>query len=311
MEKTKKRIVLKKEGGKQMKEIMLKARAKINLTLDVTGKREDGYHTLKMIMQTVALYDGVYLKKIDKPMIKMKTNLEWLPIDERNLAYRAAQLLRDAYHIKEGVFIQLDKRIPVAAGLAGGSADCAAVLFGMNRLFRLRLSEKELMAFALKLGTDIPYCIMRSTALAEGVGEILTPIVPSCPKFHIVLAKLPVSVSTAFIYGNLSLPMMGKHPDTEKMLNCIKNQDIEGIGKNLCNVLETATIPMHPRIQKIKDDLVKMGAEGALMSGSGPTVFGIFKEKDTAKKAASMLRRTYHMKDVFVTEIYNEMKKRG
>ena len=294
-----------------MKEIRLKARAKINLTLDATGKREDGYHTLKMIMQTVALYDGVYLKKIEKPVIKIKTNLEWLPIDERNLAYRAAQLLRKAYDIKEGVFIQLDKKIPVAAGLAGGSADCAAVLFGMNRLFRLGISEKEMMEFGLQLGTDIPYCIMRSTALAEGVGEVLTPIEPSCPKFHVVLAKLPVSVSTAFVYQKLSLETLENHPDTEEMLRCIQNQDVEGIGKNLCNVLETVTIPLYPKIQKIKEDLVKMGAEGALMSGSGPTVFGIFKDKDKAKKAASVVRRTYRIKDVFVTEIYNEMQKRG
>lgn len=294
-----------------MKEIRLKARAKINLTLDVTGKRQDGYHTLKMLMQTVKLYDGVYLKKIEKPVIKMKTNLEWLPVDEKNLAYRAAQLLRDACDIKEGVFIQLEKRIPVAAGLAGGSADCAAVLFGMNRLFSLGLSQKELMGFALQLGTDIPYCLMRGTVLAEGVGEVLTPVTPPCPPFHVVLAKLPVGVSTAFVYQNLTLSGETEHPNTEQMLECIKNQDIGGIGKNLSNVLETVTIALHPKIQKIKEDLMEMGAEGALMSGSGPTVFGIFRNKEQAKKAARFLRRRYRIKDVFVTEIYNELKKRG
>ena len=186
-----------------MKEIRLKARAKINLTLDVTGKREDGYHLLQTIMQTVALYDGIYMKKMEKPEIKLKTNLHWLPTDERNLAWKAANLMRETYGIEEGVFIEIDKRIPVAAGLAGGSTDCAAVLVGMNRLFDLHLSQKKLEELAGRLGSDIPYCVRRGTVLCEGVGEIMTDVEHPCPDCHVVLAKLPVSVSTVSVYKGL------------------------------------------------------------------------------------------------------------
>ena len=177
-----------------MDEIRLKARAKINLTLDVTGKRPDGYHELRTIMQTLSLYDGVYIKRIAKPRIKVKTNLFWLPVDERNLAWKAAELMRKRFGIRDGVFIEIDKRIPVAAGLAGGSADCAAVLVGMNRLYELGLSERQLEGLAGMLGSDIPYCVRRGTVLAEGVGDILKPVEYPCPFCRVVLAKLPVPV---------------------------------------------------------------------------------------------------------------------
>lgn len=294
-----------------MKEIRLKARAKINLTLDVTGKREDGYHTLQMIMQTVSLYDGVYLKRIEKPVIRLKNNLDWLPVDERNLAYRGAKLLQDEFQIKGGVFIELNKRIPVAAGLAGGSTDCAAVMVGMNQLFGLGLSKKELMELGLRLGTDIPYCILRGTALAEGVGEKLTPIYPPCPPCYVVLAKPSVSVSTAFVYKNLKLAEVEQHPNKQEMLNAMKKEDIKAMGKNLCNVLETVTIPLYPIIQKIKLRMVELGATGALMSGSGPTVFGLFAQKERAEAAAERMQREFKLKDVIVTEIFHGTKKRG
>lgn len=182
---------IEKTGGYTVREIRLKARAKINLTLDVTGKREDGYHLLETIMQTVALYDGIYMKKLEKPVIKLKTNLPWLPTDARNLAWKAANLMRETFGIKEGVFIEIDKRIPVAAGLAGGSTDCAAVLVGMNRLFGLGLSEAQLEEVAGRLGSDIPYCIRRGTVLCEGVGEVMTNVAHPCPDCYVVLAKLP------------------------------------------------------------------------------------------------------------------------
>ena len=287
-----------------MKEIRLKARAKINLTLDVTGKREDGYHLLETIMQTVALYDGIYMKKLDQPEIKLKTNLPWLPVDERNLAWKAANLMRETYGIEGGVFIEIDKRIPVAAGLAGGSTDCAAVLVGMNRLFDLHLAETELEELAGKLGSDIPYCVRRGTVLCEGVGEIMTNVEHSCPECHVVLAKLPVSVSTVSVYKGLKWDQVEKHPDTKAMLEAMEEGDVAKMGKLLCNVLETVTIEMHPKIQEIKNRLMELGAEGALMSGSGPTVFALFKDREKARKAAALVKREFALKDSVATRTY-------
>ncbi|MBR4015596.1 MAG: 4-(cytidine 5'-diphospho)-2-C-methyl-D-erythritol kinase [Anaerotignum sp.] len=293
-----------------MKEVRLKARAKINLTLDVTGKREDGYHELRTIMQTVALYDGVYMKKLEKSEIKLKTNLFWLPTDERNLAWKAAALMRERFGIAEGVFIQIDKRIPVAAGLAGGSADCAAVLVGMNRLFGLRLSQKQLEEIGGELGSDIPYCIRRGTVLAEGVGDKLTETPCPCPVCHVVLAKLPVSVSTAAVYKGLRWQEVTEHPDTEGMLQAMAAGDLPKMGGLLCNVLESVTIPMHPTIGKMKGRLLELGALGALMSGSGPTVFALFEEQAMAKAAAMAIRQEFHLRDVLVTKTYRVARER-
>lgn len=288
-----------------MKDIRLRARAKINLTLDVTGKREDGYHLIQSIMQTVSLYDGIYMKRIRKNEIILKSNLAWLPTDNRNLAYRAAELMKAKYGITEGVFIEIDKRIPVAAGLAGGSADCAAVLVGMNRLFELGLSMKELESLAFLLGSDIPYCVQRGTVVSEGVGEILTPVKCPCPMCYVVLVKLPVSVSTASVYRGLNWQSVQDHPDTKGMIQAMAEADITKMGRLLGNVLETVTIPMHPQIAQLKEELVHLGAEGALMSGSGPTVFGLFKEEEDAKKAASTIRKKFGLKEVVATKIYH------
>lgn len=281
--------------------ILLKARAKINLTLDVTGKREDGYHFVKMIMQTISLYDTLLIKKVQKPGIWLKCDVKWLPCDERNIAYKAAALMIETFGIKEGVSISIRKRIPVAAGLAGGSADCAAVIKGMNEIFKLGLDEEKLMELGSKLGSDVPFCIMEGTALAEGTGNILTRI-ESCPELNMVLVKLPVSVSTATVYKNLNCYELPFHPDTEKMLVYIKNKDDEGIASALSNVLETVTIKMHPRIDTIKDKLVEKGALGAVMSGSGPTVFGIFADKQAACEAADSLRSELKLKNVYVVK---------
>ncbi|MDO4530394.1 MAG: 4-(cytidine 5'-diphospho)-2-C-methyl-D-erythritol kinase [Bacillota bacterium] len=287
-----------------MKEIRLKARAKINLTLDVTGKREDGYHLLETIMQTVALYDGIYMKKLEKPEIRLKTNLPWLPVDERNLAYRAAQLMRETFGIKGGVFIEIDKRIPVAAGLAGGSTDCAAVLVGMNRLYELGLSEEELEALAGRMGSDIPYCVRRGTVLCEGVGEKMTNVADPCPRCYVVLAKLPVSVSTVSVYKGLKWDQVEEHPDTQAMLSAMAEGDVKKMGSLLCNVLETVTIEMHPKIAKIKKRLMELGAAGALMSGSGPTVFGLFSDREQARQAAAQVKREFALKEAVATRVY-------
>ncbi len=290
--------------------IKLRARAKINLSLDVTGRREDGYHELRMVMQTINLCDEVYLKKIKKDKISLKSNLRWLPRDERNLAYKAAMLMTKEYHLREGVFIELDKRIPVAAGLAGGSSDCAAVLVGMNRLFDLGLSKKELMQLGLRLGTDIPFCIVRGTALAEGVGEKLTKL-PSCPFYYVLLVKPPVSVSTAFVYQHLDLNEVLSHPDTDGMLKALEESDSAGIAERLHNVLEEVTVPMYPEIASIKREMLLCGAEGALMSGSGPTVFGLFEKEQDAVSAMKKMKNELKYKDVFLTTVFKNNRTKG
>ena len=287
-----------------MNYINLKARAKINLTLDVTGIRDDGYHELKMIMQTVELYDSVYIKKIDKPYVKLKSNLEWLPTDSRNLAYKAAEIIRERYKINKGVFIELRKSIPVAAGLAGGSSNCAAVLYGMNILFGLKISRKKLAEIALELGSDVPYCLMRGTALAEGRGEILTKIAP-CPKAWIVLAKPPVGLSTPAVYKAIDSLNIEYHPDTDGIIKAIKNNDVYEISSKLSNVLEEASIPMCPMIGQIKEKLLLSAAIGSLMSGSGPTVYGIFDDVKKAENAVNVIKDEFKIRDVILTKIFN------
>lgn len=270
-------------------EINLRAYGKINLGLDVTGKRPDGYHEVRMIMQNVSLYDSVQIRMRRAPGIGMQTNLPFLPTGPDNLACRAAKLLMDEFGIEDGLFISLYKKIPVSAGMAGGSSDAAAVLVGVNRMFRLGLSKRELMERGVKLGADVPYCIMRGTALAEGIGEQLTPV-PSMPECHLLLAKPPVSVSTKFVYGNLKADSLPFHPDIDGILDGLERGDLAGIASCLGNVLETVTIPAYPQIQDIKDRMKENGALAALMSGSGPTVFGIFTENGAAEKAGERIR---------------------
>ena len=287
-----------------MKSVVIKARAKINITLDVTGRRDDGYHFVKMLMQTIALYDTVTVKKVPKNGIWVSCDVRWVSRDERNLAYKAAKLIMDNFDIDGGVAINIHKRIPVSAGLAGGSTDCAAVLKAMNMLFELGLSQKELMDLGFKLGSDVPFCVMEGTALAEGLGEKLTPLEP-CPGMDIVLVKLPVSVSTATVYKMLDSEEMTFHPDTERAIAAMKNGDKTAVAASLSNVLEPVTAKMHPRIKDIKAALIKNGALGALMSGSGPTVYGIFEDKRAACRAADRIRSRMNIKCVIVTRTEN------
>lgn len=291
-----------------MKEITLKARAKINLTLDVVGKREDGYHLIETIMQNLKLYDRIYMKPIFKKDIVIKSNLPWLPTDQRNLAYKAVELIKSKYDIDDGVFIQIDKKIPVSAGLAGGSADCAAVLVGMNQLFDLRISRKEMELIGSQLGSDIPYCLRRGTVMAKDIGTELHNL-DQCPHCYVVLAKLPVSVSTVGVYKALDWTSIKTHPNNYKMINAMKNNDIKKMGSLLGNVLEDVTISMHPKIGNIKECLLNNGATGALMSGSGPTVFGLFEDYETAKKASLTVKEQLGIREVYVTEIFQNYQK--
>ena len=266
-----------------MDKLELKALGKINLGLDVLGRRENGYHDVRMVMQTLYLYDQIKMEKTKKPGIELNTNLFYLPVNENNLAYRAADLLMKEFEIKEGVKITLEKHIPVAAGMAGGSSNAATVLFGMNRMFSLGLSQQELMDRGVTLGADVPYCIMRGTVLAEGIGEILTPL-PAMPKCHVLIAKPPISVSTKLVYEKLDSHEITEHPDIDGILKGLKERNLKKIASSMGNVLEKVTIEEYPVIEEIKNVMKKSGALNAMMSGSGPTVFGIFDEKDRAKE---------------------------
>ena len=279
--------------------IVLKSYGKINLGLDVLRRREDGYHEVRMIMQTVGLYDVLTMKKRKDDKIEMTCNLSFLPTDERNLVYKAVKLIKDKYHIKDGVEINLSKRIPVAAGMAGGSSNCAAALKGMNQLFDLGLSIDELCEIGVTLGADVPYCIWGGTALSEGIGEKLSRV-DAMPDCYILIAKPGISVSAAFVYKNLDLPALSKHPDIDGMLECLKEKDLTGICDRLENVLETVTIKEYPIIEKVKKHLMDQGAKGALMSGSGPTIFAIFEDKKTADDAMESLRSIEDIKQAYV-----------
>ena len=281
----------------------MKALAKVNLGLDVIRRREDGYHEVKMIMQTVRLYDRIILEKTQKG-ISMETNLSFLPVNEQNIAYRAAKMLMDEFHIQSGLHIKIDKHIPVAAGMAGGSTDGAAVLYGVNKIFELGLTKRQLMERGVKLGADVPYCIMRGTVLSEGIGEILTPV-SSLPDCHILIAKPPVSVSTKHVYENLKLDKIEKHPDIDGMVEALRIEDLHGVTQRMENVLETVTIPEHPEIQQIKELMIKEGALNALMSGSGPTVFGIFDDREKGMRARDLLRKSSLVRHTYLVRPFN------
>ena len=288
-----------------MRELHIKARGKINLGLDVVRRREDGYHEVRMIMQTVSLFDHIVLRRTEGEEIRMQSHRKlYLPMNEHNLAYRAADLLRTEFGIRDGLDIVLDKRIPIAAGMAGGSADAAAVLYGVNRMYRLGLSEEELRERGVKLGADVPYCLMRGTALAEGIGEILTPLLPA-PNCHVVIAKPPISVSTKWVYGNLNADELTEHPDIDGLIACIREQDLRGLCDKMGNVLETVTIPAHPAIGEIKEMMRNAGAAGAMMSGSGPTVFGLFEDPAAAARCVDEIRKKRCAREVFQTGFYH------
>ena len=278
-----------------MDEIKLKALAKINLGLDVVRRREDGYHEVRMVMQTIHLYDQLLIQKSEAPGIQIHSNLSFLPVNENNLVYKAGKLLMDEFDIHTGVSVELNKHIPVAAGMAGGSTDAAAMLYGMNQLFGLKLKRKDLMERGVQIGADVPYCIMRGTALAEGIGEKLSSLPPmvKCP---VLIAKPAVSVSTKFVYQNLKLNEQTPHPDIDALIT------------DMGNVLETVTIPNYPVIAQIKEQMLKSGAKASMMSGSGPTVFGLFGDEETARRARAEMKASGLAKQVYLTSIYNNRR---
>lgn len=287
-----------------MDSIRLNAMAKINLGLDVTGKRPDGYHELRMVMQMINLYDKIEIIKLETPEIIVETNLSFLPVNENNIVYKAAQLLMNKFHLTQGVRIVLEKHIPVAAGMAGGSSDAATVLYGMNKLFSLGMTKKQMMEEGVKLGADVPYCVLRTTALSEGIGEILTTL-PPMPKCHIVIAKPGISVSTKAVFGKLRVNEIEEHPDIDGIVEAIKAGSLTDIASRLGNTLEEVTIKDYPVIAQIKEEMIAQGALGALMSGSGPTVFGIFDDEKKAKNAYIVLKAGTQARQVFLTKPVN------
>ena len=287
-----------------MESIRLKARAKINLGLDVLRKREDGYHDVRMVMQTIGIYDRLIITRIPEEDIRIKSNLFFLPVNENNLIYKAAKLLKDSFGFAGGVEIDLNKFIPVSAGLAGGSTDAASTLFGINRLFDLGLSTKELMELGVSIGADVPYCVMRGTALAEGIGEKLTAL-PPLPRCWILIAKPPINVSTKLVYESLDMNGVDRHPDIDGLIDAIKRQDINGVCSLMGNVLENVTVPLYPVIESIKNDMMDNGAINAMMSGSGPTVFGIFPDEETILKCQAFLKKKGEARQVYITESFN------
>ena len=288
--------------------VTVEANAKINLTLDILGKRPDGFHEVAMVMQTIGLHDTLVMEKTERD-IELSINVPWLKADEKNLAWRAAELIRQEYGLEGGVRIELTKRIPIAAGLAGGSADAAAVLKGMNDLYGLQLDEEKLCELGARLGSDIPFCIMGGTMLATGRGEVLTRL-SDMPETWVVLAKPRISVSTAWAYQNYDEQGADRHPDNEAIKQAIARGNRKAVAGLLCNVLESVTIKKYDVIAEYKQMMLDKGAMASMMSGSGPTVFGLAKNREQAESIADVLRQETNA-DVFVTRTFQMNRRKA
>ena len=286
----------------------LRAMAKVNLGLDAVRKREDGYHDVRMVMQTIRMYDLLEITPRKSKGISLTTNLPYVPTDERNLVYKAAKLLMDEFQVDSGVRIQLQKFIPVAAGMAGGSSDAAAALVGINQIFHLGLTQRELMERGVSVGADVPYCILRGTALAEGIGEKLTSL-PPLPFCYILIGKPGLSISTKTAYENLNLDHISSHPDIDGMVEAIQNHDLDGVLERMENVFEPGIVQQYPVIGQIRRVMEENGAEKAMMSGSGPTVFGIFKDRKKMKQAYEKLRNSQLARNVFATQVFQARRR--
>lgn len=282
------------------KSLTRKAYAKINLGLDVVRRLENGYHEVRMVMQTVGIFDVLTFAETEAG-IQITTDCGELPVDENNLIYKAARLLAETCGITKGVTIHLEKHIPIAAGMAGGSSDAAATLLGLRDLFSLELTDEQLRQLGVKVGADVPYCIMGGTALAEGIGEVLTPLAPA-PRCSILVAKPDIQVSTRYVYEHLDASKAWEHPDIDGICAAIAEGDLTGVTGRLGNVLETVTIPAYPVIARIKQEMLDTGAKGSLMSGSGPTVFGIYDSREQAQTACGHLAQRGLAEQLFVTE---------
>ena len=287
-----------------MDRVVTKAYAKINLGLDVLRKRPDGYHDVKMVMQTVDLYDVLLVSKKQEDTITISTKNEELPVNEDNLIYKAIKLMKDVYGFPGGVHVELVKNIPIAAGMAGGSTDAAAAMRAVNTLFELNRPLKELETHAVKIGADVPYCIQGGTVLSEGIGELLTDL-PDAPQCILLIAKPDINVSTKYVYENLNLPGIQKHPDIDAVVKAIKAGDAMGMIEPMDNVLATVTEGKYGIIKEIKQTMLRNGAMKALMSGSGPTVFGIFENMVQAATAFDAIKEKGMAREIFISKFVN------
>ncbi|MDB8793944.1 4-(cytidine 5'-diphospho)-2-C-methyl-D-erythritol kinase [Romboutsia sp. 1001216sp1] len=276
-----------------MNSIELKSRAKINLSIDVLGKRDDGYHLVEMIMQTIDLYDVIKIKQLDTNDVVIKSNSSHIPLDNDNIVYKAIELLRQRFNINKGIEVFIEKNIPVAAGMAGGSSNAAAVLVGLNKLWKLNLTEQELQELGLKLGADVPYCISGKTALAEGIGEKLSYIKGLPKNISILICKPNLFVSTKDVYQGLDLNNIENRPNNKLLIECLEKGDIDSLSKNMSNVLENVTSKIHKEINGIEEIMMANSALGSMMSGSGPTVFGLFDKSENALKCKDILLQQY------------------
>ena len=281
-----------------MNSITLKSRAKINLSIDVLGKRQDGYHLVEMIMQTIDLYDLIEINEKDNDQITIKSTSDEIPLDCNNLVYKAANLIKKTFNINKGVEIHIKKNIPVAAGMAGGSSNAAAVLVVLNKLWNLNLSNQQLEKIGLKLGADVPFCINGGAVLASGIGEELTPIKGLTKDVCILVCKPDLFVSTKEVYECIDSKDIDKRPNNKFLIECLKNEDTRQLAENMFNVLEGVTMDKHPVIQQIKDIMTNNRALGAMMSGSGPTVFGLYENREDAVKCKAILEKQF--KQTFV-----------
>jgi 4-diphosphocytidyl-2-C-methyl-D-erythritol kinase len=282
-----------------------KAPAKINLLLDVLHKRQDGYHEVEMIMTMVDLADRIEMQELPRDTIIISSQAGYIPLDEKNLAFQAARLIKDRYDVKQGVYIHLDKKIPVAAGLAGGSSDAAASLRGLNRLWKLNIPLDELQRLGAELGSDVPFCVTGGTAIARGRGEKLEPI-EAPPQCWVVLAKPPINVSTSEIYGKLKAAQIANHPSTQGVLEAIKQRRFDWLCERLGNVLEEVTLDLYPEVRQLKECMIRLGADGVLMSGSGPTVFGLVSKEAKVARIYNGLRG--FCKDVYAVRLLTHSK---
>lgn len=296
-------FVSKKGTGRneKMESVSINSYAKINLGLDVTGLLPNGYHTVKMVMQNISLCDSLHFKTIKPQKIMLKTNVPYLPVNENNIVYAAIKCYKEKFGIDTGIMADIVKRIPVSAGMAGGSGNAAATLLAMNKMFGNRASKEELQQMGVSLGADVPYCLMGGTALAEGIGEILTPL-PKPPVAKILIVKPNISVSTKMVYSELKLDETLVHPDIDGIIECIRQKDLKGMCDRLGNVLEDVTVKLYPVIEDIKREMLENGAEGALMSGSGPTVFGLFREKETAEQLYYKFKKGKYASSTFLCD---------
>ncbi len=275
----------------------IKAHAKINISLDVVGKRDDGYHLLEMIMQNIELYDEIYMEKIPED-IEIECNKPYIPTDERNLAYKAARLFFESFQIKSGVKISIKKNIPVAAGLAGGSTNAAAVLKGLRDLYEIDVNDDRLMEIGLRIGADVPYCIIGGTALCKGIGEVVIPL-KSFKNHILVVVKPNFGVSTKDVYGALDISKINVHPDTERLLKAVELENLKDVTVLMRNVLENVTLKKHFLLRDIKRDMIRLGALNSMMSGSGPTIFGLFDDMLKAQKCYDRMKQKFN--EVFIT----------